>query len=63
MTTQDFNAAILALEIQLKHQEELLDQSFAKNEILAKAKVIFLKLKELSKHLDELKRLKKLSDD
>jgi cell shape-determining protein MreC len=57
MPTKEVNAAIVVLEKQLKSYEKLLDETIANNEILAKAKIILLKLKEVSKELNELKNL------
>jgi hypothetical protein len=59
MPTKEINAAIKALEIQVHHYENLLDQSISNNEILAKAKVIYRDLKEVSEKLKELKKLQK----
>jgi hypothetical protein len=56
MPTQEIDAAIKALEIQLRHYENLLDQSIRNNEILAKTKVIYHDLKAVSDKLKELKR-------
>jgi len=58
MPTKEINAAIVALESQLKHYEKLLDQSISNNEILAKTKIILLKLKDISQELNELKKYK-----
>jgi len=57
MPTKEITAAIVVLEKQLKNYEKLLDESIANNEILAKTKIILLKLKEVSKELVELKKL------
>jgi hypothetical protein len=59
MPTKEIKAAIISLESQLKHYEELLGRSIDNDEILAKTKIILLKLKEVSKELNELKKLKK----
>jgi cell shape-determining protein MreC len=59
MPTKEIKAAIISLESQLKHYEELLDRSIDNDEILAKTKIILQKLKEVSKELNELKRLKR----
>jgi hypothetical protein len=59
MPTQEINEAITALESQLYHYENLLDKSISNNEILAKTKVILLRLKEVSQELNELKKLKR----
>jgi hypothetical protein len=45
------------LEVQLKHYENLLDQSIRNNEILGKVKVIYRDLKAVSEKLKELKKL------
>ena len=60
MPTAEIEAAIKALEIQLRHYENLLDQSIRNDEILAKTKVIYHDLKVVS---DKLKQLKKLKAD
>jgi hypothetical protein len=57
MPTEEINAAIRALEIQVHHYEKLLDQSIRGNEILAKVKVIYHDLKAVSDKLNELKKL------
>jgi hypothetical protein len=59
MPTQEIDAAIKALEIQVRHYENLMDQSIRENEILAKVKVIYRDLKEVSIKLEELKKLQK----
>ncbi len=59
MPTEEINAAIKALEIQVRHYENLLDQSISQNEILAKVKVIYRDLKAVSEKLKELKQLQK----
>ena len=58
MPTQEINAAIAALEAQLKHYENLLDHSITNNEILSKTKVILQELRKVSKDLNDLKKLK-----
>jgi hypothetical protein len=58
MPTEEISAAIDSLEKQLNHYEKLLDESITKDEILVKTKIILLKLKEVSKELNELKKLK-----
>ena len=58
MPTKEINAAIATLEAQLKHYENLLDQSINNNVILAKTKIILRELKQVSKELNELKKLK-----
>jgi hypothetical protein len=58
MPTQEINAAIAALEAQLRHHEILLEQAIDKNEILAKTKIILRKLREISRELNELKKIK-----
>jgi len=55
--TPDLQAEIAALEIQLKHFENLLDQSIINNEVLAKTKLILHEVKKVSEKLNELKRL------
>lgn len=57
MQTPDLQAEIAALEIQLKHFENLLDQSIINNEVLAKTKLILHEVKKVSEKLNELKRL------
>jgi hypothetical protein len=59
MPTQEINEAIAALESQLNHYENLLEKSITDNVILAKTKVILLRLKEVSQELNELKKLKR----
>ncbi len=58
MPTREIDAAIKALEIQLRHYEDLLDQSIRDNEILVNVKVIYRELKEVSNELEELKKLR-----
>jgi hypothetical protein len=58
MPIQEIDAAIAALETQLNQYAKLLDQSIMNNEIFAKTKVILRKLKEVSKELNELKKIK-----
>jgi hypothetical protein len=58
MPDKEINAAIALLESQLKHYEKLLDDSITNNEILSKTKIILRKLRQVSKDLNELKRLK-----
>ena len=58
MPSTEVNAAIAALEIQLHHYENLLDQSISNDEILAKTKLILHNLKAVSRQLNELKKLK-----
>jgi uncharacterized protein (DUF2164 family) len=62
MPTKEINAAIAALEAQLKHLEESLHKSISNDQILSKSKAILQKLNDVSKELTELKRLKE-SDD
>ncbi|HEV7424705.1 MAG TPA: hypothetical protein VGO21_06005 [Candidatus Paceibacterota bacterium] len=57
MPTKEVNAAIAVLEAKLQHYEKLLDRSISNNEILAKTKVILQELKQVSKELNELKKL------
>lgn len=57
MPTKEIDAAIKALEIQVHHYENLLDQSIRNNEILSQVKVIYHDLKKVSEKLRELKRL------
>lgn len=57
MPVQEINAAIAALEKQLKHYENLMDQSITKNEIFSKTKIILRQLREVSKELIELKKI------
>jgi uncharacterized membrane protein len=59
MPTHEIDAAIKALEIQLKHYETILDQSIRNNEILSKTKVIYQDLKIVSEKLKALKKFKK----
>ncbi len=58
MPTKEINTAITTLEGQLKHYENLLDQSISNGEILAKTKVILRNLKKVSQDLIELKKYK-----
>jgi hypothetical protein len=58
MPSTEVNAAIAALETQLHHYENLLDQSISNGEILAKTKLILHNLREVSRQLNELKKLK-----
>ncbi len=58
MPKKEVAAAIAELENQLRYYENLLDHSIGNNEILAKTKVILLKLKEVSQELNELKNFK-----
>ncbi len=58
MPTEEINAAIATLEIQLNHYENLLDQSIRNNEIFAKTKVIYKDLKAVAEKLKELKKIK-----
>ena len=58
MPTKEINAAIAALEIQLKYFVNLLDQSISNNEILSKTKIILHELRKVSRDLNELKQLK-----
>jgi hypothetical protein len=58
MPTKEIDMAITALEGQLKHYENLLDQSISNDEILAKTKVILRNLKKVSQELIELKKYK-----
>ena len=62
MPTKEIDAAIKALEIQLHHYENLLDQSIRNNEILGKVKVIYHDLKAVSDKLKELKKLQGKED-
>lgn len=62
MPTKEIKAAIVALESQLKHYENLLDRSISNDEVLAKTKKILLKLKEVSQELIELKKLNGKND-
>lgn len=57
MPTKEIDAAIRALEIQLKHYENQLDQSIRNNEIFSRTKVIYKDLKAVSEKLKELKKL------
>ena len=59
MQTKELTAEIIALEIQLKHLSSVLDQSIRNNEILAKTKVIYHELKQVS---DKLQQIKKMND-
>jgi hypothetical protein len=58
MPITEINAAIYKLETDLKHLENFLDHSIANNEVLAKTKVILHQLKQVSKELSELKKIK-----
>ncbi len=51
MPTEEIDVAIRALEIQLRHYENLFDQSLNNNEILSKVKVIYHDLKAVSDKL------------
>ena len=62
MPTKEIDAAIKALEIQVRHYENLLDQSFRNNEILSQVKVIYHDLKKVSEKLRELKKIQKADD-
>ncbi len=62
MPTQEIDAAIKALEIQVRHYENLLDQSIRNNEILSQVKVIYHDLKKVSEKLRELKKLQQADD-
>ena len=57
MQTKDLQAEIAALEIQLKHLNNLLDQSFRNNEILAKTKVIYHDVRLLTEKVQQLKEM------
>lgn len=54
----DNKEEIIRLENQLRHYEKLLDDSFAKNQVLAETKIIFHELKKISERLMELKKPK-----
>lgn len=58
MLTKEINAAIVDLESQQKHYEELLNKSIANDEIFAKTKLVLRKLKNVSHRLVELKKIK-----
>jgi hypothetical protein len=58
MPVEEINAAIIKLESQLKHFENLLDHSISNGVILSKTKIILRELKQVSQKLNELKRLK-----
>lgn len=58
MESPDHQAEIVSLENQLRHYEKLLDESFAKNQVLAETKIIFHELKKISERLIELKKTK-----
>jgi tRNA1(Val) A37 N6-methylase TrmN6 len=62
MPTKEIDAAIKALEIQVRHYENLLDQSIRNNEILSQVKVIYHDLKKVSEKLRELKKLQETND-
>ena len=62
MQTKDLQAEIAALEIQLKHLNNLLDQSFRNNEILAKTKIIYHDVRLLTDKLQQLKELAESRD-
>ena len=57
MPTEEINAAIKALEIQVSHYQNLLDKSISQNEIFAKVKIVYKDLKAVSEKLKELKKL------
>ena len=56
MQTKSFKAEIAALEIQYRELEILLDQSIGKNEVFAKAKIIFQDLKLVADRLEKMKK-------
>ena len=58
MPTKEIKTAIALLEVELKRYELLLDESIAKDEILAKTKTILHNLNQISKQLNDLKQLK-----
>jgi hypothetical protein len=58
MPTKEIEAAITVLEAQLSHYEKLLDQSISNNVILSKTKIILQELRQVSKELIELKKIK-----
>ena len=62
MPTKEIDAAIKALEIQLRHYENLLDQSIRNNEILSQVKVIYHDLKKVAEKLRELKKIQEEGD-
>jgi hypothetical protein len=62
MPTKEIDAAIKALEIQVRHYENLLDQSIRNDEILSQVKVIYHDLKKVSEKLNELKKLKEVDN-
>ncbi len=62
MPTKEIDAAIKALEIQVRHYENLLEQSIRNNEILSQVKVIYHDLKKVSEKLRELKKLQQGED-
>lgn len=62
MPTKEIDAAIKALEIQVSHYENLLDQSIRNNEILSQVKVIYHDLKKVSEKLKELKKIQEGDD-
>ena len=57
MQLQDQKAEIADLEIQLHHHEKLLDASIRNNEVFAKTRIIFHKLKIISERLDKIKKM------
>jgi hypothetical protein len=58
MQAPDHKSEIIELENQLRQYEKLLDESFAKNQVLAETKIIFHELKKISEKLIELKKSK-----
>jgi len=57
MQMPELKAEIAALEIQTRHLEKMLDQSFRSNEVLAKTKVIYHDLKIASEKLEKLRQM------
>ena len=60
MPTKQIDAAIALLELKLKRHELMLDESLAKDEILAKTKIILCNLRQVSKQLNDLKSAKEI---
>jgi hypothetical protein len=56
MQSPDHLAEIVALEIQLRHYEKLLDQSIKNDEVFAKTKTIFHEMKKVYTQLENLKK-------
>jgi len=60
MPTEEVKAAIVELEIQVKHFEKLFANSMIDDEVYAKSKIILQHLKKASQELNELKKIKEI---